>query len=353
MTGLLTRTQGCAGRITLNRPEALNALTYEMCLGIEAALEEWREDPAVAIVIIDAAGERAFCSGGDIAEMYATGRAGDFAYGRRFWRDEYRMNARLYEYPKPVISFLQGFTMGGGVGVGCHAQHRIVGESAQVAMPECGIGLVPDVGGSLLLAQAPGRIGEYLALTTARMGPADAILAGFADRFVPEAMWEALKTELCESGNWKRIADRAEAPPEGTLAALRAEIDANFGGERLGDIVRALTSGGTPFAEEALKRIGRNSPLSMGCAVEMIHRLRGTNSIRRALDLEYRFTHRAMEHADFIEGIRAAIIDRDREPKWRHDDPERVPPVEVSKMLMPLGAEALDLSMLDEREETP
>jgi enoyl-CoA hydratase len=136
--------------------------------------------------VIDAAGDKAFCAGGDIAEMYATGTAGDFDYGRRFWADEYRMNAKLFNFPKPVVTFLQGFTMGGGVGVGCHGSHRIVGDSSQIAMPECGIGLVPDVGGSLILARAPGRLGEYLGTTAARMGPGDAIHAGFADYYIPE-----------------------------------------------------------------------------------------------------------------------------------------------------------------------
>jgi len=340
---LVVRREGCAGRITLNRPQALNAVTYAMCLEIERAIDAWRDDPSVALIVIDAEGERAFSSGGDIAEMYATGTAGDYDYGRRFWRDEYRMNAKLHEYPKPVASFLQGFTMGGGVGVGCHASHRIVGESAQVAMPECGIGLVPDVGGSMLLANAPGRCGEYLALTAHRMGPADAIHAGFADALVPEARWQALKAELVETGNWKRIADHAERPPPGTLEPARPEIDRLFAGARLGEIARALRADATPFAADALKRLSRNAPLSMACAVEMIHRLRGTSSIRRALELEYRFTHRAMERGDFLEGIRAAIIDKDHNPKWRHGGPEAVPDEDVAAMLAPLGAEALDL----------
>jgi enoyl-CoA hydratase/carnithine racemase len=342
MKDVLIRTEGCAGRITLNRPAALNAVTWAMCLEIERAIDAWRDDASVALVLIDAAGDRAFSAGGDIAEMYQTGTAGDFDYGRRFWRDEYRLDAKLAEYPKPVVSFLHGFTMGGGVGIGCHASHRIVGETAQVAMPECGIGLVPDVGGSLLLANAPGRCGEYLALTAARMGPADAIRAGFADSFVPEARWEGLKAGLCATGNWKRIADAAETLPPGALEAAAADIDRAFGGERLGDIVRALKADGTPFAEDALRRLTKNAPLSMACAVEMIHRLRGTASVRRALELEYRFTHRAMEHGDFLEGIRAAIIDKDRNPRWRHAL-EAVPAVDVSRMLMPLGAAALNL----------
>ncbi len=157
MTDINIRTQGRAGRITLTRPpKALNAVTYDMCTAIEAALDAWRDDDAVALVVIDAEGDKAFSAGGDIADLYATGKAGDFAYGRTFWRDEYRMNAKIHEYSKPIVSFLQGFTMGGGMGVGCHGSHRVVGETSQIAMPEVGIGLVPDVGGSMILANAPG-----------------------------------------------------------------------------------------------------------------------------------------------------------------------------------------------------
>ena len=345
------RTEGRAGRITLDRPEALNALTYAMCMEIDVALKDWADDDAVALVMIDAEGDRAFCAGGDIAEMYASGTRGDYDYGRRFWRDEYRMNARMFCFPKPVVTFLQGFTMGGGVGVGCHGSHRIVCESSQVAMPECGIGLVPDVGGSLILARAPGRLGEYLGTTGTRMGPGDAIHAGFADYFLPEAHWPGVKEELIETGDWEAV-DRAALPaPDSPLAAQQAEVDRHFGGERLGDILRSLRADDGAFAATALERMGRNAPLSMACAVEMMHRLRGPGEgravIERALGLEYRFTFRAMEHADFLEGIRAAIIDKDRSPRWRHDI-DGVDPGEVSRMLRPLGPDALTF---DEGEE--
>ncbi|MDP3860189.1 MAG: enoyl-CoA hydratase/isomerase family protein, partial [Phaeovulum sp.] len=193
MSDIVTRIEGRAGRITFARPAALNALSHPMALAIEAALDAWRHEPAVALVLIDAEGERAFCAGGDIAAMYHACKAGEFATSRAFWRDEYRMNAKIAEYPKPVVAFMQGFVMGGGVGVGGHARLRIVGETTQMAMPESGIGLIPDVGGSLLLSRAPGRLGEYLGLTGARMRAADAILAGFADIFLPEEGWEEMK----------------------------------------------------------------------------------------------------------------------------------------------------------------
>ncbi len=341
MADILIRKEGRAGRITLNRPKALNALTYEMCLAIDAALTGWADDPEVALVLLDGAGERAFCAGGDIAEMYATGTRGDYGYGRRFWRDEYRMNARITENPKPVVSFLHGFTMGGGVGVGCHGSHRIVGESSQVAMPECGIGLVPDVGGSYVLATAPGHLGEYIATTGARMGPADAILAGFADVFVPEAEWGPLKARLIGTGDAGEIAAFVRDAPTSRLAALRPEIDRHFGAGTLADIMRSLRASDTAFTAEALKALSRAAPLSAACAVEMIRRMRGHVTIREALGMEYRFTWRAMEHADFLEGIRAQIIDKDRTPRWRNDGPDAVPVEDVERMLAPLGAEEL------------
>jgi len=341
MSDIHIRIEGRAGRITLTREQALNALSYDMCRAIDAALKDWARNDTVALVILDAAGDKAFCAGGDIAELYETGTSGDYDYARNFWRDEYRMNARIFEYPKPVVSFLQGFTMGGGVGLGCHGAHRIVGESSRISMPECGIGLVPDVGGSLLLALAPGRLGEYLGTTGHRMGPADAIFAGFADHFVPQAQWPGLIADLQRTGDLSLLAEVAEPAPEGQLAALKPDIDACFAGETFGDILTVLSARDDDFGTGTLKPLSRNAPLSQACTVEMIHRLRATNTtMRRALDLEYRFTHRAMEKGDLLEGIRALIIDKDKSPRWQYADGQ-VPAVAVSQMLMPLGADAL------------
>lgn len=347
MSEILIRQTGTAGRITLNRPEALNAMTYGMCLAIEAALDRWRTDPEVRHIVIDAIGDRAFCAGGDIAELYRTGRAGDFEYGRRFWADEYRLNAKIFNYSKPVVSFLQGFTMGGGVGIGCHGSHRIVGRSSQIAMPECGIGLIPDVGGTLMLALAPGRLGEYLGTTGTRMSAADAIYAGFADHFIDEAEWPRLIAELERGAPEDIIAAAAADKGNSAVQADQAEIDRHFAGDTLTDILNSLRPEASAFSERTLKALGRNSPLSMACTIEAVHRLRGRSvSIAKALDLEYRFTYRAMEHGDFLEGIRAAIIDKDRTPAWQYAG-QRVPAVAVSKMLMPLGENKLTL------EETP
>lgn len=343
MTDISIRITGRAGRITLQRPQALNAMTYDMCIAIERAFDDWRADPAVDVVVLDAEGDRAFCSGGDIAELYATGTQGDFAYGQTFWADEYRLNHKIFHFPKPVVSFLQGFTMGGGVGIGCHGSHRVVGDSSQIAMPECGIGLVPDVGGSLMLALAPGRLGEYLGTTAARMTAADAIFAGFADLYVPESQWPALIAQIEATGDPACVAVAATAPAPGPIEASMPDIDRHFYGASLGDILTTLRAEDSDFARATLKQMGRNSPLSMACAIEILHRLRGPSlTLEKALDLEYRFTARAMEHGDFIEGIRAAIIDKDRSPNWQFAD-GTVPATAISKMLMPLGKMALKL----------
>ncbi|MEP2531013.1 enoyl-CoA hydratase/isomerase family protein [Shimia sp.] len=340
MSDIHIRKSGQTGRITFTRPRALNAMSYQMCLAIEDALDAWAQDDDVKMIVIDAQGEKAFCAGGDIAELYETGTKGDFAYGQIFWADEYRMNAKMFEFPKPVASFMQGFTMGGGVGVGCHASHRVVGDTSQIAMPECGIGLVPDVGGSHILALAPGRMGEYLGLTAARLNAGDAIHTGFADYYIPEANWPDLIAQLEDTGDWSLIDDAGVWVAPGPIAQQASNIDASFGGESLRDIVNALRVGTSDFAAESLKKLSRNSPLAMGCALEIIHRARAADNFRTALDREYRFTYRAMEHGDFLEGIRAQIIDKDRNPQWKHAI-DALPDVAVSQMLLPLGSAAL------------
>ncbi|MFO7921639.1 enoyl-CoA hydratase/isomerase family protein [Rhodobacteraceae bacterium W635] len=342
MSDISCRIEGRAGRITLNRPKALNALTWEMCLEIEKALLAWADDPAVALLVIDGLPcEKAFCAGGDLAQMYASGKAGDYDYGRRFWRDEYRMNAALFNFPKPVVTFLHGFTMGGGVGVGCHGSHRVVCDDSRIAMPETKVGLVPDVGGSLLLARAPGRLGEYLGITATRMGPGDAIHAGFADFFVPRADWPALIATLAETGDWQAVDRAGGPPPDSKFAAQQADIDYLFSGETLRDMLNMLKVSTRDMARDASKAMVGNSPISMACAVELIHRSRARDTIEGALEMEYRFTFRSMEHGDFLEGIRALIIDKDNAPTWRHPGPEAVAAHEVSAMFLPLGDDAL------------
>ena len=341
MSDILIRKSGQIGHITLNRPQALNALTYQMCLDIEAALGDWADDDTVKMVLIDAAGEKAFCAGGDIQQMYDTAAAGDFEYGRRFWADEYRMNAKLANFPKPFVALMQGFTMGGGVGVSCHGSHRVVCENSQIAMPECSIGLVPDVGGSLLLARAPGRVGEYLGTTASRMDAGDAIFAGFADYFIPFADWPSLTERLIETGDWEEIDHAAQPAPTSKLADMQQLINHNFAGATITDVLNGLPD--NDWAKATTKSLRRNAPLSVACTLEMIRRVRGFTRIEDALNMEYRFTYRSASDGDFVEGIRAAIIDKDRNPEWKHTALEDVSQMHVSKMLMPLGAAALKL----------
>lgn len=341
MADIDIRIEGKIGRITLNRPKALNALSYDMALDIEHALDDWSKDDRVALILIDAVGDKAFCAGGDIQEMYDTASAGNFEYGRKFWRDEYRMNAKLANFPKPYIALMQGFTMGGGVGVSCHGSHRVVCENSQIAMPECGIGLVPDVGGSLLLAQAPGRMGEYLGTTGTRMKAGDAIYCGFADYYIPRSDWDALTQELIETGDFNAVDRMAQTPPESELQQQQAQIDAAFGGETIRDILNGLDDG--EWCMAAAKALGRGCPLSIASTITLIHRVRTFNKIEHALVQEYRFTYRSASDGDFIEGIRAAIIDKDRNPKWKIPTLRDVKDVDVTKMLMPLGENKLKL----------
>ncbi|MCF3973481.1 enoyl-CoA hydratase/isomerase family protein [Paracoccus salsus] len=330
MDDLNIRKSGRAGRITFTRTKALNALTHDMACAIHAALDGWRNDPDVALVIIDAEGDRAFCSGGDIAAVYNAGLAGNHQVGRDFFRDEYLMNAAIADYPKTIAAFMQGFVMGGGVGVGGHAGHRVVGDTTQIAMPESGIGLIPDVGGTWLLARAPGRIGEYLALTGARMGPGDAIHSGFADSYLPEAEWPAIISMLEETGDATRIV--GISPPPAPLA--NRDLSA-FGGRDLDHIRRALEAAGD---DESLKPIRRNSPLSMAAGLALVRAARGDRRMQDSLAREYRFTYRATTETDFLEGVRAQLIDKDRTPRWSAD----ASPEHVEALLAPLGEDELN-----------
>lgn len=346
MSDIHIRKSGRTGRITLTRPKTLNAVTWEMVEALTAALPAFAADDDVAMLVIDAEGDKAFSAGGDIAGIYNALVTGTLEEPRNFWRAEYALNAALFHFPKPIASFMQGFTMGGGVGVGCHASHRVVGETSRIAMPECGIGLVPDVGGSLILARAPGRTGEYLGTTAYRMDAADAIHAGFADYFIPEADWPALIARLEETGDWEEIDGAARPAPDSKLAAMQHDIDVHFGGETFGDILRSLETEDSDFSRDALKRLAPNAPLSMACAIELIHRARTRDRIEEALRNEFRFVYRVVEQGDFQEGIRAAIIDKDKSPKWAHDGIGAATPAEVSAMLRPLGDAEL---VLEER----
>lgn len=325
--------EGSTGRITLTRPEALNALSYAMCEAMEEALLAWQDDAAITQVIIDAQGERAFCAGGDIAKLYEYGLQGDFDYARKFWKDEYRLNALIANYPKPYIAFLHGFVMGGGVGIACHGSHRIVCETVKIAMPECAIGLIPDVGGTALLSRVPGKMGLYLGLTGYRMNAADSLYAGFADYLVPESSYDALKDALIKAGNTSPIeAFSSAASGESVLADWQEECDKFFASDNLAELAKAHP-GHADMDKFWSKAMMHNAPLSMLCTAEILKRLNPGDDIETALELEYRFTYRSMDEGEFLEGTRAAVIDKDRNPNWQAKSMMDISDMKIESML--------------------
>lgn len=329
------------GRITLTRPKALNALTYEMAIAIEKALDEWVEGDDIDLVLIDAEGDRAFCAGGDIAQLYETGKAGDYDYGRKFWADEYRLNAKIANLPMPYVAIMDGITMGGGVGISVHGSDRIVTERSMIAMPECGIGLVPDVGGSFVLSRSPGHLGEYLAMTGYRMGPSDAVLAGFGDVQVSSDDLAALKNRIEEAGDLAILSEFASPPSVPSLGVHLDKINEHFSKDSALACLKSLDTDSSDWALETAKLVRRSCPLSVACAFEIIRIVRNMASVRDALQMEYRFVYRAMEQGDFIEGIRAQIIDKDRKPNWKIPNLEQVTQTHIHEMLSPSGSEEL------------
>lgn len=335
-----TRLVGSIGRITLARPQSLNALSHGMTTSIHDALTSWKREAAVQLVVIDAEGERAFCAGGDLTEIYAAAQAGSIDRSRAFWVDEYRLNAEIDRYPVPFVAFMDGIVMGGGVGLSGHGSHRIVTERSMVAMPECSIGMVPDVGGTYLLSRSPGRLGEFLALTGWRMTGADAIFAGFADVQMRSGDLGTLKERLEAKGDVAAIDTFAHKPATAPLAEHMHTIDRHFALDSALECLRSLETDSSDFAQTAAAMIRRGCPLSLACAFELVRGARGLGAIEQALTAEYRFTYRSVTDGQFIEGIRAQIIDKDRNPKWWPDRLEDVADEAVARMLAPLsGAE--------------
>lgn len=340
---LLVERQGRVGCLTLNRTAALNALTLDMVQAISTALDQWRADDGVAAVLITGAGPRAFCAGGDISDLYARGKAGDFGFAQDFWRAEYAMNAKIGRYPKPVVAFVHGFCLGGGVGVACHASHRIVGESARISLPECGIGLVPDVGGTRLLARAEPGVGAFLGLTGARMDPGAAIEAGFADAHIPEADWPAAQAALMAAGDPAVLGSFCRPAPTGWSVLPEDGLRQIFAVRTFATLLDQLAQSDAQGAPQARAALAAASPLALATAFAMLHRLGPAPTLHDALQLEYRAVCRALAAGDFLEGIRARIVDRDNAPRWRHSAPAAVTEAEVAAMLAPLGAEELSL----------
>ncbi|MET8698032.1 enoyl-CoA hydratase/isomerase family protein [Kitasatospora sp. NPDC004723] len=343
---VLVRREGRAGLIVLNRPSALNALTHAMVRRIAAALDAWEHDDRVATVVITGAGERAFCAGGDIVAIHRAATGGDAAAVEDFWRDEYRLNARIARYPKPYVAMMNGIVMGGGVGVSAHGSVRIVTESTRVAMPEAGIGFVPDVGGTYLLALAPGELGTHLALTAGSAGAGDALLCGLADHFVPAERLPALLDDLAGAPVHDALTRHVAPAPPAPLAGRRAWIDHCYAADTVEEILARLGDSGEPEAKKAADRITANSPTAVKATLAALRRARSLGPLEAVLDQEYRTSCAALRAPDLAEGIRAQVIDKDRAPHWSPATLEAVETATVESWFAPLGDRELGLADL-------
>lgn len=319
---VLVRASGGLGRLTLNRPRAINALDIGMIHLLHQALDAWEHDTEVDLVVIDGAGERGLCAGGDVrglAERVIGGRADESSV---FFRDEYALNARIAEYPKPIVALADGITMGGGIGIAGHAAIRVVTERSQLAMPETRIGFTPDVGGTWLLARAPGRLGEYLGLTGAVMDGSDAIYAGFADHFVPSAnldgLRDALETRADPSSPTELVLLFDETPERSKLEDARVWIDQAFAADTVPEIVARLRARPEADASGTADLLEQLSPTGLAVTLASVRRSRELPGLRDALEQEYGLVMWfATTQPDLAEGIRAQVIDKDRSPHWQ------------------------------------
>jgi enoyl-CoA hydratase/carnithine racemase len=303
------------GLITLNRPKAINSLTHRMVNALSRVLTQWETDDSVNAVVVSGAGERGLCAGGDIVAIYHSALA-DGVEARNFWYDEYLYNAQVGRYPKPYIALMDGIVMGGGVGVSAHGTVRIVTDTTKMAMPEVGIGLVPDVGGTLILSRAPGLLGLHVALTGAPFSGADAIALGFADQYVPHDKLHEFTTAIVDDGVDAALAVHAIDPPASPLLTQRDWIDSCYAGKTVTDIVAALRGHGGGPANDAADLIASRSPISVSVALEAVRRAGKLDTLEDVLRQEYRTSCGSLRSPDLVEGIRAQVIDKDRNPKW-------------------------------------
>jgi enoyl-CoA hydratase len=344
---LIARREGSAGIIRLNRPKAINAVTLEMFRDVDKALDQFEADPDVALIVLEGAGERGLCAGGDIRALWENSQVnGDL--GKILWREEYILNARIKEFPKPYVAFMDGIVMGGGVGLSAHSSHRVVTERTKLAMPEVGLGFFPDVGGTWLLSHAPGEVGTYFGLTGTTMNGPDAIYARFADAVVPSAKLPALREALTRvrpgttSGEVRALIDGfAIGERAGPVAAKQAEIDRLFGHDRMEDIIAALKRDGSELAQGALKTLGEKSPRGMVVTLKLLRLARKARSLEECLVREYRAALEVFRSDDFREGVRAAVIDKDRNPRWSPPRIEDVTPEMVAPYFAEIGADEL------------
>ena len=337
---ILARVEGSVGRLTLNRPKALHALTLGMCQAMTDALLAWRDDPDVKLVLLDHSGERGFCAGGDIKALAESGR-GDGSAARKFFHTEYRLNHLLFVYPKPVVAVMDGVTMGGGVGVALPARYRIATERTVLAMPEGAIGLFPDVGAAWRLARLPGSVGIWMALTGARLGPADCMLLGLATDYAPSVRAQQLRALLiAEPERFEEHLTELEGDPgDPPLSLVRDDIDRLFGHPTLEAVVEALRADRSEWAKAQLAAVERHSPTTLKVAFRQIHDAARLERFEDQLAVDYRLASRIAGSHDFAEGVRAVLVDKDNRPTWRPATIEAVDPAALDALFAPLPPE--------------
>ena len=334
---LIIERDGSVGRIRLNRPKAIHALTTAMCEGVLEALETWRGDDAVRCVMIDHAEGRGFCAGGDI-RMLAESGATDGIAARRFFFTEYRMNHRLFTYAKDSVAFMDGVTMGGGVGISQPCRYRVATENTRLAMPETGIGLFPDVGGGWYLSRLPGRVGQFLALTGARVNGADCLDLGLATHFIAADRLEAVKQALHDRpGEIEAVLAEASSRPEGAaVLAKQGGIDRLFASDRLEDVFAALEADGGEWAQATLATLKTKSPQTMKVSLRLLADGANMATFADEMRQEYAVGARVVQRHDFLEGVRAVIVDKDNAPKWNPATPEGVSDHVIDQIFAPL-----------------
>jgi enoyl-CoA hydratase len=327
---VIARRDGRVGRIVLNRPQALNALDLAMIRACAQALAGWRDEPLVHAVVIEGAGDRAFCAGGDIRALRQYQLDGEHHKAETFFREEYELNLMIATYPKPYIALIDGICMGGGIGVSVHAPYRVATEHAAFAMPETAIGFFPDIGATFFLPRLPGEIGTYLGLTGARMQGADAVHAGLATHFTPRANLNALSRALAADGPGA-LGACAVPLPEFSLAGQRAAIDQCFGADSVSGIVRRLDALGDGWATKTLATLRTLSPSALCWTLKAL-RHGAAMTLPQCQAAELALTRTAMRHPDFAEGVRAMVVDKDRKPRWQPARIEDVDPDAIAEM---------------------
>jgi len=335
---ILFERRGRLGLVTLNRPKALNALSLDMVDRLDSRLADWAADDRVASVLIRGAGGKAFAAGGDIQRLHAAGTTPGDRYGETFFRHEYRLNRRIRRFPKPYVALIAGIAMGGGVGVSVHGSHRVAAEGTVFAMPETGIGFFPDVGGTFFLPRLPDRLGIWMALTGSRLNGADCLTVGLATHYVPADRHDAL-VEALSGANGRAdvdaVLDRfAVHPGLAPIEDVQPLVERLFAGDSVPAIVAALVADGSEWAAKQLRAIGGKSPTALMVAFEQLRRGAALD-FEAALVMEYRISQACMVGHDFIEGIRALIIDKDNRPDWCPSRIEAVDPVEVARHFEP------------------